>query len=194
MNRTYLVLISSLLVLAMMIFMVREPEQSARAGRAIIVFCAASNRAVIEEIRADYEKEFERTVQIQYGPSQTLLSSLEVSGTGDLYLPADESYLAMAREQHLIAEQIPLAQMRAVVAVPKGNPKKIATLADLLKPDVRIVQANPDAAAIGKITRRVLQGTGQWEPLEKATTAYRTTVSDVANDVVIGAADAGIVY
>jgi len=194
MNRTYLVLISSLLVLAMMIFMVREPEQSARAGRAIIVFCAASNRAVIEEIRADYEKEFERTVQIQYGPSQTLLSSLEVSGTGDLYLPADESYLAMAREKHLIAEQIPLAQMRAVVAVPKGNPKKIATLADLLKPDVRIVQANPDAAAIGKITRRVLQGTGQWEPLEKATTAYRTTVSDVANDVVIGAADAGIVY
>ena len=56
------------------------------------------------------------------------------------------------------------------------------------------MQANPDAAAIGKITRETLQATGDWEPLEKATTAYRTTVSDVANDIVVGAADAGIVY
>ncbi len=33
-----------------------------------------------------------------------------------------------------------------------------------------------------------------WEKLDAATTAYRTTVNDVANDVKVGAADAGIVY
>ena len=31
-------------------------------------------------------------------------------------------------------------------------------------------------------------------PWIKATTAYRTTVTDVANDLLVGAADAGIVY
>ena len=133
-------------------------------------------------------------MQVQYGPSQTLLSSIEVSGTGDLFLPADDSYLEIGREKHLIAEQIPLATMHAVVAVPKGNPRGIASLADLLKSDVRLVQSNPDAAAIGKITRATLQLTSEWELLDKATTAYRTTVTDVANDLVVGAADAGIVY
>ena len=194
MNRTSLVMLTSIIALIAMVLMLREPKPSVQAGEPIMVFCAASNRAVLEAIRADYEKEFARSVQVQYGPSQTLLSSIEVSGTGDLFLPADEGYLTIGREKHLIAEQIPLATMHAVVAVPKGNPKGIASLADLLKPDVRLVQASPDAAAIGKITQTTLQATSQWESLAKATTAYRTTVSDVANDVVVGAADAGIVY
>ena len=35
---------------------------------------------------------------------------------------------------------------------------------------------------------------GQWEPLQKATVAFRTTVNDVANDLVVDAADAGFIY
>ncbi len=194
MNRTSLIMLTSIIALIVMMLMLREPKPSAQAGDPITVFCAASNRAVIEAIRADYERQFKRSVQVQYGPSQTLLSSIEVSGTGDLFLPADASYLEIGREKHLIAEQIPLAEMHAVVAVAKGNPKDITSLADLLKTHVRVVQANPDAAAIGKVTRATLQATAQWELLDRATTAYRTTVSDVANDVVVGAADAGIVY
>ncbi|MEQ1830616.1 MAG: substrate-binding domain-containing protein, partial [Pirellula sp.] len=56
------------------------------------------------------------------------------------------------------------------------------------------VQSNPDAAAIGRQTRHVLNESGHWSQLEKATTAFRTTVTDVANDIKVGAADAGIVY
>jgi len=194
MNRTSFAILTSTFAMIAMILMLLEPKPSVQAGDPIIVFCAASNRAVFELIRADYEKEFARSVQVQYGPSQTLLSSIEVSGTGDLFLPADDNYLEMGREKHLIAEQIPLATMHAVVAVAKGNPRGIASFADLLKSDLRLVQANPDAAAIGKITRATLQLTAEWELLDKATTAYRTTVTDVANDLVVGAADAGIVY
>ncbi|MBC7968415.1 MAG: substrate-binding domain-containing protein, partial [Fuerstia sp.] len=96
-------MLTSIIALLVMVLMLREPKPSVQAGDPIIVFCAASNRAVLEAIRADYEKEFERSVQVQYGPSQTLLSSIEVSGTGDLFLPADDSYLAIGREKHQIA-------------------------------------------------------------------------------------------
>ncbi len=48
----------------------------------VMLFCAASNRAVMEQIVADYAKEFGRQVEIQYGASQTLLSQLEVSQAG----------------------------------------------------------------------------------------------------------------
>ncbi len=160
----------------------------------IVLFCAASNRAVMESIRGEYESEFDRHVQIQYGASQTLLSSIEVSESGDLYLPADDSYLALANDKSLVAETIPIATMNAVVAVTRGNPKSIQSLDDLLRDEVRLVQASPDVTAIGKVTREALGKTNDWRRLDAATTAYRTTVTDVANDLLAGAADAGIVY
>ena len=208
MNRVFVVMIASLAALVALFYLLRDAERSVSLRstatsssenpggqlHALVLYCAASNRAVIEAIRTDYEKEFARTVQVQYGASQTLLSAIEVSGTGDLFLPADDSFLEMGVTKNLIAEQIPIAQMRAVVAVQKGNPKGIRTFADLLKPGIRLVQANPDAAAVGKITRETLQAIGKWDVLDRATVAYRTTVNDVGNDLAVNAADAGIVY
>ena len=160
----------------------------------IVLFCAASNRAVMESIRVAYEQEFGASIQVQYGPSQTLLASIEVSGVGDLFLPADDSYIELGIAKSFVTEVLPLATMRAVVAVPQGNPKSIKALGDLLRPDVRMVQANPETAAIGKRVKETLGKSGNWDKLAAATTAYRTNVNEVANDIVIGAADAGLVY
>ena len=195
MNRTSGVMIGSLVVLAGMFFLLAQSDSpgSSDSNEPIVFFCAASNRGVVEEIRAQYEEEFDRSVQIQYGPSMSLLSSIEVAKSGELYLPADDSFLFIAQEKELVAEMIPIARMQGVVAVKKGNPKGIKTFDDLLGDDVRLVQAN-DAAAIGKITKRILTKSGLWSKLDEATSAYRTTVTDVANDILVGAADAGIVY
>jgi molybdate transport system substrate-binding protein len=171
----------------------------------LVVYFAASNKSVLEAIRRDYERDYPTRLQIQYGPSQTLLASLEVSGMGDLYLPADDSYLRMAEERGLLLDTFPLAEMRGVVAVPRGNPKQIARFEDLLRSDVRVAQASPDAAAIGKLTRDALSAdanrvlgvrgyTTPWDALHARTAVYKTTVNDVANDVKIGAVDAGIVF
>ncbi len=163
-------------------------------GQPLVILCAASNQPVMEAIRGDYEREFGVPLHVQYGPSQTLLAGLEVSKTGDLYLPADDSYLALARERNLAAEEFPLAGMQAVVAVAKGNPKQIKNWDDLLRPDVRVAQASPDSTAIGKLTRDVLSAAGHWDALDNRTVVYTTTINDVANDVKVGAVDAGIVF
>jgi ABC-type molybdate transport system substrate-binding protein len=80
------------------------------------------------------------------------------------------------------------------LAVPKGNPRKIKNLESLFAEDLRVVQANPEAAAVAKLTKTVLSKSNLWDRLDHATDAYRTTVIDVANDVKVGAADVGIVY
>lgn len=193
MNRTPLIMIGSLIALVAMLWMLSSNERTSQFDQPIL-FCAASNRAVIEEIRADYLKEHGRNVLIQYGASHSLLSQIEETLIGDLYLPADDSYLALGREKGLIDEQIPIARMNPVVAVAKENPKAIETFQDLLREDVRTVQANPDAAAIGKLTRKLLTESGLWQDLDQATNAYRDTVTSAANDLLIGAADAAIVY
>ena len=199
MNRILPLLVGSLTVLAAIFFwMARSNINRSNAvndsSESLVLFCAASNRAVLEDIRSEYEKEFGRSIQIQYGPSQTLLSSIEISRAGDLFLPADEDYIEMGRDKALIAEVLPIAQMHAVVAVQRGNPKSIKNLSDLYRTDVRLVLASPSSAAIGKLVQNALENSNEWGHLSNASIGMRASVTDVANDVAIHAADAGIIY
>lgn len=201
MNRQSLVLIGSGVVFVAMLLLMNastSTKPSRNSGEKemepLVVFCAASNRAVMESIRTQYEKEYHRPIQIQYGASQTLLSAIEVSGTGDIYLPADDSFIELGTSKGLISEVFPLASMNGVIAVRRGNPKNIKDFSDLLQPEIRLVQASTEASAIGKKTKSVLSEEQRWAPLENATIAFRTTVTDVANDLVVQSADAGIVY
>jgi len=85
----------------------------------ILVFCAAGLRQPVEAAA----KAYDAPVELQYGGSQTLLANAEVSRKGDLFIPADDSYLQAARTKGLAAEALPLARMAPVLAVAKGNPK-----------------------------------------------------------------------
>lgn len=197
MNRSLVIILASLLLLgglmaSMLDFHSTRAESS--EGKSLRLYCAASNRAVIERICSSYEAESGVKVAIEYGASQTLLTSIEVSGRGDLFLPADDSYLRLAADKGLITEQVPVARMRLTLCVPQGNPREIDSFDDLLQPHVRVVQAQPDAAAVGKLTRDVLSASRHWDSLNAHTAAYRSTVTEVASDVKLGAADVGIVY
>ncbi len=210
MNRIALCMIASLMVLVGLVWLLVNSPATAPAGRLaadrtagdsppviaqpLQVACAASNRAVMERIRIAFEQETGRIVQVQYGASQSLLAAIELAGQADLYIPADESYLQLAKSKGLISQVHPLAKMRPILAVRKGNPKQIRSIDDLLQAQVRLVQANPDAAAIGMLTRQALRGTGQWDAIDQATVAYTMSVSDVANDLKLGSADAGFIY
>ncbi len=156
----------------------------------LLVYCAAGLRQPVEAAVKAYGTE----IQLQFGGSQTLLGNLEITRKGDLYIPADESYLRLARSKNLTAESIPLATMRPVLAVPKGNPKGIRSVEDLAKPDMRIAQANPDAAAVGKLVRDDLQRRGQWTGLQGRIVLSASTVNEVANALKIGSVDAGFVW
>jgi molybdate transport system substrate-binding protein len=204
-DRTLLIAVASLVVLGLLMYALvawKPPigptpittDQAGKKVEPLVIYCAASNKSVMEAIRKDYEREYKIPVEIQYGPSQTLLASLAVTKTGDLFLPADDSYLQTARERDLIDDEYPLAKMTAVVAVAKGNPLQINSWESLLRPEVRIAQANPEAAAIGKLIKASLSERNLWDALHARTTVYKTTVNDVANDVRTGAVDAGIVF
>jgi molybdenum ABC transporter molybdate-binding protein len=151
----------------------------------------------VEAAAKEYEQKYGVAVRPDYGGSQTLLARLEgerAAGHADLYLPADDTYLQAGRSKGLLAETVPLARMHPVLAVAAGNPKRIATLDDLLRADVRLGQANPDAAAIGKVTRDVLGKAGRWDEVSRRTAVTTMTVNDVANDVQLGSVDAGFVW
>jgi len=194
-NTAWLAFLGSLALFVFLVgLLLWNPQKPVSVSSPLIVYCAAGIKAPVETVAREYEKLFSVPIQLQYGGSQTLLASIEVSKRGDLYLPADDSYLAIARDKNLIAETIPLARMHAMLAVKKGNPKHLSTFDDLLRPDIRLAQANPDAAAIGKLTREALQKSGQWEAIKARTIVFKPTVNDVANDVKLGTVDAGVLW
>ncbi len=191
-----------LLVLGLVLYNMSGSNQPTTTGsdqeaNELFMYCAAGMRVPVEKIAAEYQREYGVPVQIQWGGSNSLLSQIQVAKTGDIYLAADDSYTQLAQERGLLDETISIATMRPVIAVKKGNPKKIQSIDDLLRDDVTCAMGNPDQAAIGKTTRKLLQQSKHWDQIEKQVTStgvFKPTVPDVATDVKLGSVDAGIIW
>ncbi len=191
-----LVVISLLALTALSLFLFMLGRRSAGVAD-LSIFCAAGMRFPVEKIVQQYKDEFGVEVSVQYGGSNTLLSQIEVARSGDLFLAADASYVHLAQQKGLAAESIPLATMRPVIIVANTTDWKINSIDDLLQPGLRVACGNPESAAIGKKTKKLLKQSGDWQALDKqiqASGVYKPTVNEVANDVKLGSVDAGIVW
>lgn len=169
-------------------------ERSVAHPNPLVVYCAAGIRMPVEAVARQFEQECGVPIQLHYGGSQTLLANLSVAQRGDLYLPGDTSYITLAQKKGLVAETISLARMSLVLAVRKGNPKGIRSLEDLQRQNVTLAQADPEATAVGKLAREALGKNGLWEAVKKRTIVFKPTVNEVANDLKLGAVDAGLVW
>ncbi len=195
--RTIVAGIAVFLVLVVLWLSLKSDRHSGTAtssSRTLTMYCAAGLKPPVEAIRRQYETEYGVSVQVNYEGSGTLLSKIKVAPHGDLFLAADESYIALAQQEDLVAEEIPLASMQPVIAVKQGNPRQITDLTDLLKEGVRFGLANPDAAAIGKITRQVLEQSGDWDTLHPRAKVLKPTVNDLAKDIKLQTIDCAIIW
>jgi molybdenum ABC transporter molybdate-binding protein len=195
-SRLFLASLAIVVVVSLLLLRDGRPTRNVQGGPAssILLYCAAGLKTPVTEAVADYERRFGVRVETQYGGSGTLLSNLRVARRGDVFLAADTDYLAIARSNGLVAEILPVASMTPVIVVARGNPKGIQSLADLQRPEVSVALANPDAAAIGRITRAALERANLWQTFSSQAKVFKPTVNDVANDVKLGAVDAGIVW
>ena len=173
-----------------------DPFASEDAGSSepLLVYCAEALRVPMEATAKDYQREIGQQVYLDFGPSQALLAKLQLTKKGDLFLPADDSYIELAREQDCVDSVLPLARMSAVVILRPGYSGPMHTWADFIAKGHSIGLANADAAAIGKLARQRLKALGLWDDLEKREPTSLMNVNDVANTVQIGRLDVGVVW
>ena len=181
---------TSLIVLAVINFNCKQNKDE----KSLLLYCAAGIKPVVEKVAKQYYEEYGVRVDLQYGGSGTLLSNLRVAKQGDLYLAADKSYIDEAIAFGILKETQPLAFIKPVIAVAKGNPKKINIVDDLFSENIKVSIANPDAASVGRLTKRMFEQSGQWEALENNISVLMPTVNEVANTIKLGTTDAGIVW
>lgn len=162
-------------------------------GSADLLFhCAAGLRKPMSEIARQYEEEFGVKVNLQFGGSGALASQLELAG-GDLYLPADQSYIDSAREKGLMKEAIPVALLTAGLVVPKGNPRGLTTLSDLGKEGLKISLAER-SASVGRFTWKVLEEEGLLARVNPNVVVTKPTVNAIVEDVATGAVDVSLAW
>ena len=170
-----------------------QHRTASRSGAATLtVFCAAGLKNPVEAIAQEYQRETGTEVRLQYGPTGTLLGNIRVAKRGDILIAADDGSVADAQKAGVIREVLPLAKQMPVIGVRTGNPKHIHTLADLLRDDVKVALANPDAASISRVSRSVLGET--WTKLAARAAVMKPTVTEVALDLQLGTVDAAIVW
>ncbi|WP_158264965.1 molybdate ABC transporter substrate-binding protein [Blastopirellula marina] len=185
------------LLLAILVSLPATGCSSAESEPPLRVYCAAVMRKPIEILAEQYKAETGTQIELQFGGSNTLLSQLTIGGSGDLYLAADQSYIDRAQANDLTDQVIPIAQITPVVIAAKCKGLKIDSVEALTRGDLRIALADPDAAAIGRITKSALQKCGKWDQIAgqvQSIGVIKPTVGDVAGAVSLGSADVGIVW
>jgi molybdate transport system substrate-binding protein len=165
-------------------------------GHPVTVYTAAALRGPMEKAAADFEREYGTKVELRFDASEGLLTKLKVTRQGDLFVPADDSYVAEARAMGLVEQDYPLATLTAVAVFRADFPKNPGeiTWEDVFRPEFRLAQPNPDATAIGKVTRQGLRAVGLWDRIDQSKAASVGTVTEAANAVKLGSADGAIIW
>lgn len=164
---------------------------SPAAGPRLVVFAAASLKTTFTEIGDQFRTDNPgASIEFTFAGSSDLVTQLAQGATADVFASADTKNMDKAVQAGLLAgEPVNFASNTLVIAVPPGNPKSVASFADLDRPGQAVVVCAPQVPC-GSATERVETATGvRLDPVSE-----ESSVTDVLNKVTSGQADAGVVY
>lgn len=157
----------------------------------LVVQAAASLVDAFAEIATDVEAIHPGLdVILNTAGSQILAAQVRQGAPADVIATADPAPLrALAQEGLLAGAPRVMARNALAIAVEPGNPLDIGGLTDLGRADVVVVLAAPDVPA-GALAARALAAAG----VTIAPASLELDVRAVLGRVVLGEADAGLVY
>jgi molybdate transport system substrate-binding protein len=160
----------------------------------LVVFCAAS----LGEVFSDLAEEFETRhgdihIVIHTAGSQILVRQIIEGAEADLLAPAHPELMRSVHERGLVNDPVRFARNRLAIAVPANNPGRIQELEDLAIPGTKVILAGPGVPA-GRYARESLGHSGLLEAVERNLVSNEANVKLVLSKILLGEADAGIVY
>ncbi|WP_066473486.1 molybdate ABC transporter substrate-binding protein [Skermania piniformis] len=157
----------------------------------VTVFAAASLKATFTELGRQFEQAYPGSkVDFQFAGSSDLAQQIIAGAPADVFASADTANMTKVTDAHEITDQpVNFASNTLTIAVAPGNPKGIATLADLTRPDVSVVVCAPQVPC-GSAAVKVEQAAN----VDIKPVSEEQAVTDVLGKVTSGQADAGLVY
>jgi molybdate transport system substrate-binding protein len=193
-RRKTLALIAIVAIIAAVVFAGCVEEETATKASSIMVYSGAGMRKPMDEISPLFEQKYGVAVKYNYGGSNTLLSQIELTQQGDVYMPGATMYIDKAKEKGYVDYEQLVAYHIPVIAVPEGNPADVTCLNDLAKPEVKVVFGDPEAAAIGKNGNKILEKNGLFDAVDANVIARSATVNELVVYLCMRQADASIIW
>ncbi|MBW3614865.1 MAG: molybdate ABC transporter substrate-binding protein [Actinobacteria bacterium] len=158
--------------------------------RAFTVFAAASLTDAFTALARRYEAAHPPAkVAFNFAASSSLAAQLRAGAPADVVATADEAIMARLVAEGLAESPEVFAKNRLALVVAEGNPKAIRSLRDLARPGLTFVACAVEVPC-GALGGRVLHHAGVTAPPQ----SYEANVKAVVSRVLLGEADAGIVY
>jgi molybdate transport system substrate-binding protein len=181
----------ALAALAVLIATVQPASAQQKPSGEITVFAAASLTESFDAMAKQFQKKYpDIDVRFSYDASSNLATQINQGAPADVFASADADNLQKTIDAGTVTPPpVVFAKNRLEIAVEKGNPKKIKSLADLQKPGLVVVLC-ADQVPCGKYAAQSLAMAGVTvSPASKEENA-KATLSKVS----IGEADASILY
>lgn len=180
-----------------------EAPTVAPEARELTVFAAASLTESFGEIAKEFEAAHPGVkVVYNFAGSQALSTQLQEGARADVFASANNTEMEKVRNAGLAdnTDEI-FVNNRLAVIVPSDNPGGIETLADLAKPGLKLVFAEP-TVPVGGYTVAMLEkmsadpeyGATFGPAVQANVVSQENNVKAVVSKVALGEADAGVVY
>jgi molybdate transport system substrate-binding protein len=149
----------------------------------------------LKQTFTDIGKQFETDnsgwkVEFTFAGSSDLVTQLTQGAKADVFASADTNNMDKAAKAGLLAgDPVNFASNTLVIVTPPGNPKKVASFADLAGADLKVVVCAPQVPC-GSATKKVEDAT----KVKLNPVSEESSVTDVLTKVTTGQADAGVVY
>ncbi len=155
------------------------------------VFAAASLTASLTDIAAAFEKAHPGVqVALNFAGSSTLVAQIQNGAPADVFASADTANMdKLVNVNAIDAAPTVFTRNKLMIVVPKGNPLRVKTLADLARPEVVVALGAP-GVPVGDYARQILTKAG----IAVTPKTLEANVSAIVNKAALREIDAGIVY
>jgi len=162
------------------------------AAEELFFFCGAAVAVPMREIVTNYEKETGVKVNVTYSGSGTLLSQMELTKKGDIYLCGSPDYVNIGVKRKLLIEGTDkiISYLVPAIIVPKENPKNIQKLEDLAEKGVRVGMGNPETVCLGLYSAELLDYNNLLEKVLPNVVVFAKSCEDTATLCALKKVDA----
>lgn len=164
----------------------------------LILYSGGVNRPAIEKLVqqfADHEGVGVTTVFNGCGILCAAMKTMKDTANPkfpDVYYACDVCFVPPVADN--FPEAVLLTESEIVIAVPKGNPKGIRTLADLAQAGLRVGLCNAEQSTLGFMTAGILRSMNLLDGVMKNASSQVPTGDFLVNQLRTGALDAAVVY
>jgi molybdate transport system substrate-binding protein len=157
------------------------------------VLAGAGLRPPVDHLLKEFEDQTGQRVFIDYAGSGQLLTRIQASGKGDLFIPGALLYIEKLKKNGQIRSYQPIVRHTPVIGVNLAQAERIKDFDDLSKPGIKLALGDPKAMALGRTAMTICKRSGQKDAILKNVVVYGATVKQLTLYVSQGSVDAAII-